>query len=118
MTPTLCSSKQYMVTPDIYFAWIGLMIGKSVLHDGSTLNGVRGMEADFGFFTVIGNSSADQNHVVCENQSPTEDVQRKITFWLTSVSTLIKALVFLWTVNIPHYSQYSHSIILTSCLNR
>lgn len=79
-----------MVTPDIYFAWIGLMIGKSVLHDGSTLNSVRGMEADLGFFTVTGNCSADQNYAVCENQSPTEDVQSKITFCLTSVSTLIK----------------------------
>lgn len=81
-----------MVTPDIYFAGIGLMIGKSVLHDESTLNGVSRMEADFGFFTVTGNCSADQNYAVSKNQSPTEDVQRKITFWLTNVSTLVKAV--------------------------
>lgn len=68
------------------------MIGKSVLRDGSTLNGVSGMEADFGFFTVTGNCSADQNYAVCENLSPKEDVQRKITLWSTSVSTLIRAL--------------------------
>lgn len=72
--------KQCMVTPDTSFVWIGLMIGKSVLHDGSTLIGVSGMEADFGFFTATGNCSADQNYAVCDNHSPTEDVQRKIIF--------------------------------------
>lgn len=103
-----------MVTPDIYFAGMGLMIGKSALHDGFTLNGVSGMEADFGFFTVTGSCSADQNSVVCENQSPTEDIQRKITLWLTS--TLIGALTCMPLDIKLHPSKHSPSRSLNQSL--
>lgn len=114
MTPALHSSHSYTVTPDINFAQIGLMIGKSVLHDGSTLNGVN-----FGFFTVTGNCSADQNYVVCVNQSLTQDVESKITLRVASISALIRVLTCtpLDCKHTPCF-QHSRSLILTSCIDK
>lgn len=114
MKPALHSSHRYKVTPDIYFAQIDLMIGKSVLHDGSTLNGVN-----FGFFTVTGNCLADQNYVVCVNQSLTQDIKRKMTLWVASVRALIRVLTCIpLDCKHPPCFQHPHSVILTNCIDR
>lgn len=90
------------------------MIGKSVLRDGSTLNGV-----DFGFFTIPGNCSADQNYVVRIHQSLSQDVKRKITLCVASVNALIRVLTRIAVdCKYPPCCQHSRSVILTSCIDR